>query len=536
MNHTVFKNLVRCVLLLLALFAMGRTAQAETARGVVFDDRNGNAIRDEGEPGLAGVYVSNGLEIIATDDQGHYQLPIDDDTIVFVIKPRDWKTRIDEQNIPRFYFIHKPAGSPDEEFTYAGVEPTGPLPESIDFPLTSSPEPDEFTVIVMGDPQPTSREEVRFYANDVIAELVDSSAAFGISMGDVVGDDLSLFGAVNAVQGVVGIPWRNVLGNHDINRRSHNDKYSDETFERVYGPANYVFQFGAVHFIVLDNVHWHGPERRGEQGGYEGRLSERQLQFVENYLRLVPREERVAVCTHIPLPEILDWDSKHRTPQYRKLLEILSNHPHTMSFSAHTHFNHQDFAGSEDGYAPAEGTEHHHHNVATASGSWYRGPLDEQGFPVTTMADGAPNGYILATFKGHDYRLRYKAARMRDDFQMLVHAPSVIAVENTAGTEILANIFNGNEKSKVQMRIRGQGGWIAMQKTLRKDPVFAEAGERSRNADLEGRRPLPQPAITAHIWVAQLPAIRTPGVYVLEVQATDMFGQEDRGIRLVEVE
>ncbi len=31
--------------------------------GVVFDDRNGNGVRDPGEPGLAGVAVSNGVDV-----------------------------------------------------------------------------------------------------------------------------------------------------------------------------------------------------------------------------------------------------------------------------------------------------------------------------------------------------------------------------------------------------------------------------------------------------------------------------------------
>ena len=148
-------------------------ASAETARGVVFDDQNGNGVRDAGEPGIAGVQVSNGLDVVKTDPAGNYELSVDDDTIVFVIKPRDWQTRFDGKNLPRFYYIHKPAGSPDGDFKYPGVEPTGPLPASIDFPLTASAEPDEFTVIVMGDPQPTSQREVRFYANDVVAELID---------------------------------------------------------------------------------------------------------------------------------------------------------------------------------------------------------------------------------------------------------------------------------------------------------------------------------------------------------------------------
>lgn len=530
--------LVSCI----GLASFVSNSRAETARGVVFDDRNANGVRDEGEPGLPGVRVSNGVEIVATDDAGRYAIEIDDDAIVFVLKPRNWRTRFDAQHMPRFYYIHKPAGSPDDGFKYPGVAPTGPLPASIDFPLSASPEPDEFTVIVMGDPQPATRQEVRFYANDVIAELIDTDAALGISMGDIVGDDLSLFDSVNAVQALVGVPWYNVLGNHDINYDSPNDKYSDESFERVYGPPNYAFQYGPVHFVVLDNVQWDGRERKDKQGrtigGYHGALSDGQLEFVAKYLQDVPKDERVIVCTHIPLPEIGKEPDrkKHSTPEYKRLLEILSGHPHTMSFSAHTHFNHHAFAGPAQGYTAEGGEEHHHHNVATGAGSWYRGPLDEQGFPVTTMADGAPNGYILATFWGNEYRLRYKAARLPVEYQMAIHAPEVVDSKCSEQSEIVANVFNGTEHSQVRMRVRGHGDWITMRQSPRRDPLYTASQKRDEVAAGTSRKPLPVPALTLHIWAAQLPAGLPPGMHVLEVEATDMFGQVDCGKRILDVQ
>src|SRR5690554_2898977 len=76
---------------------MSHVAQADaageivTARGVVYQDRNGNGVRDEGEPGLAGIRVSNGVDIVATDDQGRYEIEINaDDAIIFVLKPRGY--------------------------------------------------------------------------------------------------------------------------------------------------------------------------------------------------------------------------------------------------------------------------------------------------------------------------------------------------------------------------------------------------------------------------------------------------------------
>jgi hypothetical protein len=34
--------------------------------------------------------------------------------VVFVVKPSGWMTPVDENNLPQFSYVHKPAGSPDE--------------------------------------------------------------------------------------------------------------------------------------------------------------------------------------------------------------------------------------------------------------------------------------------------------------------------------------------------------------------------------------------------------------------------------------
>ena len=64
------------------------------ASGTVFNDANGNGQRDPDEKGLAGVGVSNGEAIVETDADGRWQLPVTDDTILFVLKPSGWMTPV----------------------------------------------------------------------------------------------------------------------------------------------------------------------------------------------------------------------------------------------------------------------------------------------------------------------------------------------------------------------------------------------------------------------------------------------------------
>jgi len=82
MKWSQFRRKTR-VFLTVAVCTVGaeRATGEDLARGVVYEDRNANGQRDQGEPGVAEVPVSNQLEVVLTDAEGGYALPITDDTI-----------------------------------------------------------------------------------------------------------------------------------------------------------------------------------------------------------------------------------------------------------------------------------------------------------------------------------------------------------------------------------------------------------------------------------------------------------------------
>ena len=322
------------LVILISLWIGNSVPANSTATGTVFLDTNRNQVMDDNEKGVSGVRVSNGQDVVQTDANGKYSLTVSDDAIIFVIKPRGYMTPIDKNRLPKFYYIHKPLGSPDG-LGYAGVAPTGPLPESIDFPLTEQSEPDTFKALVFGDTQPSNMQEIEWLAHDVIEEVIGTDAVFGLSLGDLVGDDLNLFDPLNEVMATVGIPWYNVYGNHDMNRPAKLDKYADETFERVYGPTSYSYDWGPVHFIIIDNVHWSRDEEN--EVIYFSEVGERQLTFIRNDLAFVPKDQLVVISMHIPLTEMRD---------VQKLMNLLGDRPHTLSLSAHSHVQHDDFIGT----------------------------------------------------------------------------------------------------------------------------------------------------------------------------------------------
>ena len=507
----------------------------ELARGKVFHDSNENRIMDSSEKGIPGVVVSNGVDLVQTDAQGSYEIPVSDDAIVFVIKPRDWMTPVNEENLPQFYYLHKPNGSPDY-FTYQGVEPTGDLPEEINFPLFPDDGSESFKMVVFGDPQPYNIAQVDYVAEDIVSELIGrEDLEFGMTMGDIVGDDLDLFSPLNRAVSKIGIPWYNVLGNHDVNYMAPNDVLSDETYERVYGPATYAFVYGDVHFLVLDDV-IHDSISGSRR--YVGGLRPDQLEFVSNYLGIVPTDDLVVLTMHIPLA--LHGESFRNSDQ-KILFDLLKDFPHTLSISAHSHVHDNRFfhEGSTDWQ---QATPHHHFNVGTTSGSWWNGMKSETDVPHTMMRDGTPNGYSFISFNGVEYVIDWKVAGSTGDHQMNIHVPRGIVSQSADTTLLTVNFFNGSEQSTLEYRIKGLTEWQKMEKVDKPDPYYLKIAERWENLEKMGIRelweanpelveaaipgtPMPRPQISTHLWEAELGTDWPSGRHVIEVKASDRYGR-----------
>lgn len=488
---------------------------AAYVRGIVFNDENRNQIRDDGEKGVGQVCVSNGIQVVETDEDGRYELPVSDDTIIFIIKPQDWKTPVGENNLPRFYYIHKPAGSP--ELKYPGVEPTGPLPDSVDFPLYYEKEPTQYRAVIFGDPQARDQQELAYMAHDVIEELVGVDAQLGITLGDVVFNDLSLADSHNEIVSRIGIPWYNVMGNHDTNQDTIGDRYSDETFERTYGPSYYAFNYGDVHFIVLDNIQW-------GDGEYKGGFGDVQFEFMRNELAYVPPDKLIILLMHIPLAGMADR---------QELLSIIDDRKHTMSLSAHWHQQVHFFFDPATGWN-GEG-EHHHMICGTVCGPWWSGAPDEYGIPHATMVDGTPNGYFFITFDGNEYSIEYKAARAPASFQMNIYAPDEISAADAGDTDVIVNVFAGSDKSTVEMKLGEDGEWVPMRRMLMLDPYIRKIKEAEESDSPPPGRKLSRQDPTGHIWMKKLPRDPTPGVYVIYVRTIDMFGHEYDGKRIIRI-
>ena len=514
------------VLSTLILFLLHHQAVfAQTATGTVYHDLNKNGRKDAREPGIANVCVSNGKEVVKTDKNGKWTLPVGDDTGFFVIKPAEYSVPLTADNLPKNYYLHKPNGSPSTKTE--GVAPPGALPGAIDFPLWKQNPEKQFSVLLFSDTQVRGLTEVNYVTHDVVEEAIGTNARFGISLGDIVADDPNLFAEVNGSIAQIGVPWYNIFGNHDFNRGATDNQFSDETFERFYGPSTYAFEEGDVAFIGLKNVYF-SPD-----GKYKGHFTEAQIAFVKNYLAHVPNDKLVVLLMHIP---IVICDNRIA------IFQLIQNRPHTFSVSGHTHTM-IDFLVDEK-YGWTNATPHHHLVNATISGSWWCGLKDETGIPHATMNDGAPNGYSVLTFDGNRYSVRFKAARRPADYQMNIYWPDELTKAELDTTHLRVNVFAGSVRSKVEFQLSGQTNWTPLQLSPQRDPgnrvmfeqnPYLEATVNGTKLDTVFGWSMDKPSISTHIWQGKVPTDLAAGTHRITVKTTDAFGQTFTAHRIFRV-
>ncbi|MEM7722445.1 MAG: calcineurin-like phosphoesterase family protein [Pseudomonadota bacterium] len=415
----------------------GGNGDAEVASGMVFHDLSRDGIRQDDEPGIGGVMVSNGRDVTTTAPDGTYELPVFNNMTVMVHEPAAYDVPVDENGVPQFFYTHKPEGTP-EPLRYGGLEPTGPLPEAINFPLVRTGVDDQFSCVMMGDTQPYSNTEIGYVRDGVLDSLLDrdlSEAECVIALGDVMGDDLTLLPRFMNIWSVLDLPQYYVHGNHDFDFDATSDEHSADSWRQIYGPAYYSFEIGNATFIALDNVIYPcGPEDNGPGGRdacvdpervvYNGRVNDMQMEWLAGVLDNTPEDRLIVMLHHIPFVSFIDSNTgRHQTDNLAEIHEMLAGRP-AVSFSGHTHTFEYLAAGEwYQGWEEQVGVTRlpFDHIVGGApSGNWFQGDLGFDGTPMAFARDGTPPGYMIVDFDGSEFTVNFHAANQPADRQMVL--------------------------------------------------------------------------------------------------------------------
>lgn len=492
--------------LLASVAVTGEALAWPSHRVLVYEDRNGNAQRDAGEPGLAGIkVVLNERALVLTDADGVARLPVRSVDRIALVKPPGFALPARDNGLPDFW---RRAARPGEALDIA-------------FGLRRSDPGSAFDVLVFGDPQPKSPTDVEYYRRDIVEPLRGRHhARMGLSLGDIVHDDLSLYPAVNAATALLQVPWLHVPGNHDLDRDATDDAGSLVTYSATFGPDTLAWEEGSAVFIGLDDV-IHLP---GQQPAYVGGIRAQQFEFLEAYLATVPVDRLVVLALHIPLFDADPQRETFRAADRERLFALLARYPHRLVLSAHTHTQRHVLHDARSGWNGP--TPLHEYNVGATCGGFWSGVKDAQGIPDTTMADGTPNGHALLHVEHRDYKLTWHPARDAQDTQIALHAPQVLRRGAWPGVGVYANVFMAMPDAVVEYRI-DEGPWQAMTRVHEADPdMLARNLADDASTVLRGFDRAPQASVSAHLWRAPLPTDLTLGEHRITVRSSDRWRGE----------
>ncbi len=434
--------------------------------------------------GLSDVVVSDGLQCVRTLSDGR-----------FYMKSNLSKTKFVWVSTPSGFTAPAPSGIPQFYKFKSGITPSGGIYDFGNYVLEPVENPNHFKLFISADPQQRHHDKWNIdnvayrsprAAEDLNRELKETAATvtdcrvYGICLGDLVHEDMSLLGTscsytdatpYAAGLATLGFPTYNVIGNHDHDPSAADDEAGVVPFENLFGPRNYSFNIGGIHFVVLDNMIMahNGSKLTVDPNHEKGGLTEEIWTWLQADLALVPTSTKLMVCSHAPM---FHADSNaERTggshpvqygPEYG---DLINDYAEVHVWAGHTH------VGFNYNYA----SDHRHtrvqvHTLARSTGElWtneYVADGTPRGFTIVDVNEGVitwkfhPTRYQKAAFQGQggaynapSYTYRdwsYNASNvavmngggsLTEDYQMHVYAPGTYE----AGY-VYANVFLWDDK------------------------------------------------------------------------------------------
>lgn len=402
------------LLIVVAVFAAHHAYGADFCPRVV----NGKVV--SGKKALRGVPVTDGFNMVLTDNDGYYELPLDEAaSFVYITTPSGYLPEHDNFSRPQFY---KPIT--EEQNTY-------------DFSLIKNKKDDSRHVIyVQTDVQVVEERELGMYdvqaddARSHLKQYAKNYDMFGIDCGDIVGDHPELYPSVQAHFSRLGFPLYCAMGNHDMQYDGRSHETSTKRFESHWGPTRYSFNRGKVHYIMVDNIFYIGRDYF-----YMGYIDEATFAWLDKDLANVPEGSMVVMAMHIPshlknpAPAFTynGWNVGEQMVNFKALHEMLK--PYNVHIiSGHTHSN------LTLQFAP----NLIEHNTAATCGTWWDLPVCQ---------DGTPQGYAVYVVDGDNIEWYYKGVSHDRNHQLRAYP---VGYDKKNPDKVVANVWNYDEQWRVE--------------------------------------------------------------------------------------
>jgi len=307
------------------------------------------------------------------------------------------------------------------------------------------------------------------------------------------------------------IPLYDTLGNHDVLVGEADPKAE---WRKLTGRSNYYsFDVGGAHFVVMD-----GHETRPEESGLKnviGKIGQEENEWLESDLASVSVGTPIIGFIHIPIVSTYPQRRgvvRRDVPAWEivndeEMVDLLGRYQVKAVFSGHFHENEKII---RNGVAFV--------STGAVCGSWW----DWENWPHNP--DGSPKGYRIVTVQADTGTVSsiYKGLGRSVDEQLFIF-PMRQLIEDRY--EIIANVFDGNERWHVEFRV-AEGDWLAMEQFtagIYEDASFPDG--------IKGERPDALPKICTHLWRGFAVGLESEEI---EIRARDPEGHAWSGSRIKE--
>lgn len=369
----------------------------------------------DGKNPIEGAVVSDGFTVTTTDAQGVYQMRVKKSTpFVFVSVPADCEIPV-ENGMPKIY---KKIALGDNDVVQRS------------FTLERTGKKERFTLLALADVQIGRDDEVVMLEKEVLPLLVPyvqqlDKPVYGISLGDLVWDNMPFHSVYKEQIRKIGVPVFQVIGNHDHDKAIGMDTEADHSFRAAFGPTYYSYNIGDCHFVVLDDVLYTGSSN------YTAEITEAQMAWLEQDLKHVPKDKLIIIGVHIAT-------SRRNRPtshiaNYRELYALLDGY-NVRILSGHSHNN----------YTTTISETIEENTLGAVMGAYWNGE--------ELCNDGSPRGYAVYEIEGNRIaNWYYKGTAYPKEYQMYLYGPGQ-AVSEQYRDGLIFNIFNWHSTWTVEVR------------------------------------------------------------------------------------
>lgn len=351
---------------------------------------------------ISNAVVSDGVEVVKTDENGIYQLKSGKKhKYVFISVPSGYEV-MSEGILPKLHrqLVKAPA-----------------VPERVDFALQEAPGQDNHTMLVFGDIHLARRtgdqRQFRDFTNDVNDYVTANSGKkiYGITLGDMTWDlywysnSYALDDYLKDANAINGIQIFHTIGNHDHDMMYAGDFETVTKYKKIIAPTYYSFNIGKVHYVVLDDIECKNTGKGDADSRYYNEsLVQEQIDWLRKDLAFVPKTSTVVVTMHAPLFK----DSGNLSAgNGSSLVDMLKQYSQVHVFTGHTHKVYNvDKLASDNIFE---------HNAGAICATWWWTSYLTPGIHIGQ--DGAPGGYTIVNVDGDRFKWQFKATGKPVDFQ-----------------------------------------------------------------------------------------------------------------------